>query len=88
LTVARALTVQRAVVTAPERERYLARLRARLAFYTARDCRFWVFEEAALPGIFIEFTEAKDAATLAAAHAASPEPPRDAARIYTEVEVV
>ncbi len=85
--MARSLTIQRAVVPAPERERYLARLRARLAHYTARDCRFWVFEEAALPGVFIEFTEAKDAAILAAAHAASPEPPRDAARIYSEVEV-
>ena len=85
--MARALTVQRAVITAPERERYMGRLRARQAHYASRDCRFLVFEEAALPGIFIEFNEAKDIAPLAAAHAASPEPPRDAARIYTEVEI-
>lgn len=83
----RALTIQRAVVTAPDRARYLSRLAARQAHYTARKCRFWVFEEAALPGVFVEFTEADDAATLIAAHHASPEPPRDAARIYTQVEV-
>jgi hypothetical protein len=85
--VPRALTIQRAVITAPERARYLNRLRARLEHYSARECRFWVFEEAALPGVFVEFTEANDAATLAAAHASSPEPPRDAARIYTQIEV-
>ncbi len=83
----RALTIQRAVVTAPERARYLGRLPSRQAHYTARECRFWVFEEAALPGVFVEFTEAKDVPTLAAAHASSPEPPRDAARIYTQLEI-
>jgi hypothetical protein len=85
--VARALTIQRAVVTAPDRERYLARLRDRRAHYTARGCRFWVFEEAALPGVFVEFTEAGDPGTLAAAHATAPDPPRDAGRIYTELEL-
>lgn len=82
----RALTIQRSVVPVADRPRYLDRLRARLAHYTARACRFWVFEEAALPGAFVEFTEAADAATLAAAHAAAPEAPVDPARIYREVE--
>ncbi len=83
----RALTIQRAVVTASERARYLERLVARQAFYKAKECRFWVFEEAAIPGVFVEFTEANDVPTLVAAHKLSPEPPRDAARIYTQLEV-
>jgi hypothetical protein len=46
-----------------------------------------VFEEAAIPGVFVEFTEANDVPTLVAAHKLSPEPPRDAARMYTQLEV-
>lgn len=85
--MARALTIQRAVITAPDRERYLARLRDRRAHYTARGCRFWVFEEAALPGVFLEFTEAAAPDVLIAAHTTAPDPPRDAGRIYTELEL-
>jgi len=55
--------------------------------YQRAGCRFWVFEEASLPGAYIEFTEAPDAATLAAAHAASAERPLDPARVYNEVEM-
>jgi hypothetical protein len=49
-------------------------------------CRYWLFEEAALTGAFIEFAEAGDPETLKGAHAAAPEPPLDPARIYTQVE--
>lgn len=83
----RALTIQRTIVPASERARYLERARQRAAFYTKAGCHFWVFEEAALPGAFIEFTEAKDKATLSAAHAAAPEKLVDAKRIYQEVEL-
>jgi hypothetical protein len=83
----RVLTMQRAMVPATERARYMVRLRERRAHYVAADCRFWVFEEIGLPGLFIEFTEAHDQATLAAAHANAPERLRDPSRVYTEVEV-
>ena len=58
--MARVLTIQRAMVPVTERERYMARLRDREAYYKDADCRFWVFEEVGLPGLFIEFTEAGD----------------------------
>jgi hypothetical protein len=59
----------------------------RQGHYVNAKCKFWVFEEASLAGAFIEFAEGPDAATLAAAHAASPDPVLDPARIYTEVEL-
>ena len=83
----RALTIQRTIVPSSERPRYLARARQRSEYYAKAGCRFWIFEEAALPGAFIEFTEAKDRNTLSAAHAAAPEKLVDAKRIYTEVEL-
>lgn len=85
--MARALTIQRATVAMHERAAYLARLKAKHEHYSAAGCRFWVFEEASLPGAFVEFTEADDSHTLAAAHASAPEPPRDPARIYSQVEL-
>ena len=83
----RALSVHRSIVPAHERAQYLERLRARREHYARAGCKFWVFEETAMAGAFIEFTESTDAATLTAAHAASPEPVRDPSRIYTEVEL-
>jgi hypothetical protein len=83
----RALSVQRSIIPAPERARYLERLRVRKEHYARANCKFWVFEEVALPGAFIEFTEASDPSALSAAHASAPEPVLDPARIYTEVEL-
>ena len=83
----RALTIQRTIIPAHERKHYMARLRERKAYYARANCKFWIFEEAALPGAFIEFTEASDRAKLADAHAAAPEKPLDAKRIYQEVEL-
>ena len=85
--MARSLTIQRAMVPAVDRAKYLAGLRTRLTHYQGAECRFWVFEEVGLPGLFIEFTEAGDPEQLKAAHAKAPEKPRDAARVYTEVEI-
>lgn len=85
--MARALTVKRTVVPKNSRKEYLVRLRERKAYYKGAGCHFWVCEESGLPGAFVEFTEAPTAAVLSAAHAASPEPPLDAHRIYTEVEL-
>lgn len=83
----RALSMQRTVVTPHDRARFLERMKAREAHYQASGCQFWVFEESALSGAFIEFTEAPSADTLKAAHASAAEPPLDPARIYTIVEL-
>ncbi len=83
----RVLTVQRTTVPASERERYFERLRVCKSHYSAANCRFWVFEESALTGAFIEFTEADDETTLTVAHANSPHRILDPARIYHETEI-
>ena len=82
----RSLTIHRTVVTPAERDRWFERCRARQAHFTASGCRYWVFEEQALPGAFVEFCEANDAKSLSAAHAASPDPILDPTRIYSIVE--
>jgi hypothetical protein len=84
--VPRVLTVQRTLVTPPDRERYAQRLERKREHYQRSNCRFWVFEERSLPGAFLEFFEGPDEATLQRAHAAAPEPVLDPNRVYMEVE--
>ena len=83
----RALTVKRTVVPRNGRAEYMTRLRERQGYYKRAGCKFWVFEEAGLPGAFIEVTEGPSAAVLAAAHESAPEQLMDANRIYQEVEL-
>ena len=83
----RALSIQRSIIPAPERAKYLERLKSRKEHYARANCKFWVFEEIALAGAFIEFTESTDPATLSGAHASAPESVLDPTRIYTEVEL-
>jgi hypothetical protein len=83
----RALTIQRTLVTPSDRDRFHDKLRKKADYYTKANCRFWVFEEAGLPGAFLEFFEAADAETLARAHAAAPEQVLDPNRVYQEVEL-
>lgn len=85
--MARTLTISRTTVPIGDRGKYFERLRIRKSHYEAAHCNFWVFEEAGLPGAFIEFTESSEAATLSAAHANAPHRILDAARIYREVEL-
>ena len=85
--MARALTIQRSIVPASDRKKFMEKLRARLAYYSAANCRFWVFEEIELTGAFMEFVEAEDAETLAKALAGAPDHVVDPARIYEEVEL-
>ncbi len=82
----RALTIQRTLIPPQERKRYAERLERRRQYYASANCHFWVFEEEALPGAFLEFFEAPDSETLARAHAGAPDPVLDANRIYIEVE--
>jgi hypothetical protein len=83
----KALTIQRTLVPKGEREKYFERLRRKRDHYKAANCRFWVFEEASLPGAFIEFYEADDPEILVQAHAAAPDRILDSGRVYLQVEI-
>ena len=85
--MSRVLTIQRTLVTPRDRDKFALRLQRNQAYYTQAGCRYWVFEETGLPGAFLEFFEAPDAATLSKAHASSPERILDPARVYHEVEL-
>ncbi len=82
----RALTISRTTVAADGRDAFLERARARKAHYAAANVRYWVFEEDALRGAFVEFAEAADAETLVKAHASNPDAPAGANRLYGAVE--
>ncbi len=77
--------MKRTIVPLPDRARYMERLQKRKTYYASAGCNFWVFEEAALNGAFIEFTEAPDRATLQQALANATDQVLDANRIYQEV---
>ena len=83
----RTLTFQRSIVPIGDRAQYLQRLRARRSYYRGANCHFWVFEETDLAGAFLEFIEAADAETLAAALAAAPDGVLEGARVFGEVEL-
>jgi hypothetical protein len=85
--VVRALSIQRTTVIPAEREKFAQKLQRMHAYYASAGCRYTVFEEAGLPGAFLEFFEAPDADTLARAHASAPDRVMDPARIYHEVEL-
>jgi hypothetical protein len=84
--MARALTIERSKVSRHERDAYFAGLRERRDRLRAAACNFWVYEDPGEPGLFVEFTEARDADTLAAARAVVLES-ESTAPILTEVEL-
>ena len=63
----RALVITRTTVPAAARESYRAALPRRRDAFAAARVNFWVFEDPATPGAYVEFTEARDEATLSAA---------------------
>ena len=81
----RALTLNRTIVPLPDRDRFFTRARALRTHFQARGCQYWVFEDAALPGAFIEFAEGTDVDTLTSAYSSAPESGVDPERIYREV---
>ncbi|MBI3790544.1 MAG: hypothetical protein HY275_06670 [Gemmatimonadetes bacterium] len=83
----RALTIAHSKVAPPEREALLERLRARHASYVLAGCHYWAFENPMSPGEFTEFAEARDDATLAAAHKRVHDPLPGATHIYHEVDL-
>ena len=70
----------------PERAGFVGRLTARRDHYRSARCRYWVFEDSAREGAFIEFIEAADAATLRTALAGAPDPVTEV-RVYYELEL-
>lgn len=80
------LTLQRSIVPAGDRKKFMERLRVRRAYYAEAKCGFWIFEESGLPGALIEFVEAPDRETLESALAGAPDHIVDTGRIYREVE--
>ena len=85
--MARALTIQRTLVTPGERDRFAERIERKRQHYSQANCRYWVFEEAELPGAFLEFVEAPDPETLVRAHERAPDRVLDPNRVYREVEL-
>lgn len=85
--MARALTLQRTLVTPSERTKFEARIRERRAYFARTECHYWVFEEADLPGAFLEFVEAPDRKMIASALASAPGLAVDPNRVYVEVEL-
>ena len=83
--MSRALTLSRTIIPLPDRERFFTRARELRAHFQSRGCQYWVFEDAALAGAFIEFAEGKDVDVLSAAYAAAPESGADPERMYREV---
>lgn len=79
--------MHRTVVTPNDLARFLESCRTREAHFRAAGCHYWVFEEHALPGAFIEFCEASDLPALRTAHAAAPGRSIDTDRIYSIVEL-
>ena len=82
----RALTIERSKVSRHERDAYFAGLRVRRDGLRSASCNFWVYEDPGEPGLFVEFTEARDAETLIAARAAVSASDSHAP-ILTEVEL-
>ncbi|MDQ3698215.1 MAG: hypothetical protein M3373_09345 [Gemmatimonadota bacterium] len=83
----RSLTIQRSVVTAAERDKFLERYRVRREHFQRAGCRYWLFEEIGLPGALIEFVEASDGETLQSALDGAPDRVLDQSRIYQELEL-
>ena len=84
--MARALTIERSKVPRHERDAYFAGLRERRDRLRAAACNFWVFEDTTEPGLFVEFTEARDTATLVAGKVAASDP-EPTVSILKEVEL-
>lgn len=83
----RAISMRHTVVPAAEKTEFRERARKSQAHYTGKGCSYWLFEEASLPGAYVEFMEAKDRATLVQAHGDAPVPVLDSARLYIQVEL-
>ena len=81
------MSFRQTIVTSAERDEFRELARRARKHYDGRGCHYWLFEEASLPGAYVEFFEAKDRDALLAAHRDAPQPILDSARMYVEVEL-
>ncbi|HEX7938905.1 MAG TPA: hypothetical protein VF483_07905 [Gemmatimonadaceae bacterium] len=72
------------VVPVADRDAFRKRASTTRAHYTGAGCRYWIYEEADLPGAYVEFFESSDKDALARAHAGADQP---APRLYVEVDL-
>jgi hypothetical protein len=75
------------IVPPADRDEFHARARRLREHYTGRGCNYWLFEQAALPGAFVEFFEAGDPAALQVAHGGAVGSLDPDARSYIEVDL-
>ena len=79
--------MRQTIVPSGERDEFRNRARQSQAHYAGKGCQYWLFEEASLPGAYVEFFEAKDREALLRAHRDAPQPVLESARMYIEVEL-
>jgi hypothetical protein len=83
----RAISMRHTIVPSAEREEFRIKSRDTRDHYTGAGCRYWLYEEDALPGAYVEFYEASDRETLVKAHESRPEQAQLASRLYVEVDL-
>jgi hypothetical protein len=81
------MSMRHTVVPLADRKAFRERARLAQQHYSGSGCQYWLFEEASLPGAYVEFFEGKDRETLLRAHRGAPNPVRESARLYVEVEL-
>jgi hypothetical protein len=79
--------MRQTIVPSGERDEFRERARQSQTHYAGKGCQYWLFEEASLPGAYVEFFEANDRETLLRAHRDAPQPVLESARMYIEVEL-
>ena len=80
----RALAMRHSAVPTGDRDAFRARAREAQAQYTGAGCRYWVYEDAELPGAYVEFFEAESKEMLEKANSGAKQPP---SRMYLEVDL-
>jgi hypothetical protein len=79
--------MRQTVVPPGDLDEFLERAGRSRAHYSGKGCQYWLFEEASLPGAYVEFFEASDRQKLLEAHGDAPQPILESARMYVEVEL-
>jgi hypothetical protein len=85
--VPRAISMRHTIVPAGDKDEFRDRARRSRAHYAKAGCQYWLFEEASLPGAYVEFFEADGPDKLQRAHRDAPTPIVESARMYVEVEL-
>ena len=75
------------IVPAGDRDEFRERARRSGAHYSGAGCQYWLFEEASLPGAYVEFFEADSPEKLQRTHRDAPTPIVESARMYVEVDL-